>query len=186
MPAFAADVIDQNQSSGITPISNFGQSNLFQSFEQTDDNISGAGIYLSALLGSGAGMLTIDLYDALPSLVSANLLASGSAAITGNNRWIDVFWAPVSITSGATYFLEFSATNSSYRLRGSLLNPYGAGRAYGGLAINALPNIDYSFRTYASDVVAAVPEPGTWAMLIAGFAAVGTAMRRRPAKVSFA
>ena len=32
----------------------------------------------------------------------------------------------------------------------------------------------------------AVPEPASWAMLIAGFAVVGSAMRRRAAKVSFA
>jgi hypothetical protein len=32
----------------------------------------------------------------------------------------------------------------------------------------------------------AVPEPATWAMMIVGFAMVGGALRRRPAKVTFA
>jgi len=47
---------------------------------------------------------------------------------------------------------------------------------------------------YAADIVfdrvyvteSAVPEPATWAMMIGGLALVGTALRRRPTKVSFA
>ncbi len=37
-----------------------------------------------------------------------------------------------------------------------------------------------------SAVAGAVPEPATWAMMIAGFGLVGAAMRRRAAKVRFA
>ena len=36
------------------------------------------------------------------------------------------------------------------------------------------------------DVPGAVPEPGTWAMMIGGFAIVGNALRRRKTRVSFA
>ena len=41
--------------------------------------------------------------------------------------------------------------------------------------------------TFASSTVtAAVPEPATWAMMIAGFGLVGGAMRRRSTKIAFA
>lgn len=37
----------------------------------------------------------------------------------------------------------------------------------------------------ATFTAAAIPEPASWALMIAGFAAVGVAVRRRPMKVSF-
>ena len=37
-----------------------------------------------------------------------------------------------------------------------------------------------------TNVVSAVPEPATWAMIIVGFGMAGAAMRRRPARVTFA
>jgi hypothetical protein len=37
-----------------------------------------------------------------------------------------------------------------------------------------------AFRLSGVPVAAAIPEPATWAMLIFGFAAVGTSLRRRP------
>ncbi|MBU0554778.1 MAG: PEPxxWA-CTERM sorting domain-containing protein [Alphaproteobacteria bacterium] len=48
---------------------------------------------------------------------------------------------------------------------------------------------DLSIRSFAvfssaSPVAAAVPEPGTWALMILGFGAVGGSMRRRSAKAS--
>jgi hypothetical protein len=39
---------------------------------------------------------------------------------------------------------------------------------------------DFAFRTYV-DTATAAPEPGTWALLIAGFALAGAALRRRAA-----
>ena len=40
--------------------------------------------------------------------------------------------------------------------------------------------------TFEQPVAGAVPEAGTWAMMILGFGLVGTAMRRRPTAISFA
>jgi hypothetical protein len=41
--------------------------------------------------------------------------------------------------------------------------------------------------TFSAAVSGAVPEPATWAMMIAGFGMTGAALRRRPTvKVSFA
>ena len=40
--------------------------------------------------------------------------------------------------------------------------------------------------TYLTGSVGAVPEPASWAMMIAGFALAGGSMRRRSMRVSFA
>lgn len=44
----------------------------------------------------------------------------------------------------------------------------------------------FGFRGFRHDVASAVPEPATWAMMLFGFGAIGTAMRRRARKPSFA
>ena len=44
--------------------------------------------------------------------------------------------------------------------------------------VNVLANPGYRF-TSAQAFAASVPEPGTWAMMLGGFGAVGFAMRRR-------
>jgi hypothetical protein len=43
-----------------------------------------------------------------------------------------------------------------------------------------------AFKVKSLDVTAAVPEPASWAMMIAGLGVVGMSMRRRKTKVSFA
>ncbi len=48
------------------------------------------------------------------------------------------------------------------------------------------PNLVAQAGALAGAVNPAVPEPATWGMMIAGFAVVGSAMRRRATKVSFA
>lgn len=55
----------------------------------------------------------------------------------------------------------------------------------------AADNSNYSFaaltgETLTITLAGGVPEPASWAMLIAGFGLVGTAMRRRPARVQLA
>lgn len=45
---------------------------------------------------------------------------------------------------------------------------------------NAFHSFDGESFTLSGDVNAAVPEPSTWALMLAGFAAIGFAMRRRP------
>lgn len=52
------------------------------------------------------------------------------------------------------------------------------------LASGALSKIGTTPRSLYALAVAPVPEPATWAMMIAGFAAVGGAMRRRPLLVA--
>jgi hypothetical protein len=44
-----------------------------------------------------------------------------------------------------------------------------------------VPQCDLNFRVVTADVITAIPEPATWAMLILGFGLVGSALRSRTA-----
>jgi hypothetical protein len=75
-------------------------------------------------------------------------------------------------------------------ISGDTRNPYAFGQVYANPGYGSFSGFDYTFRTYTSDVSAAVPEPGTWAMMLIGFGVVGgamrTAKRRRKVTVSYA
>ena len=82
-----------------------------------------------------------------------------------------------SLTAGTTGYdtlsLSFTATSA-----GSIRGFVGTGSA---------DNIGPILDNFRIDITpGAVPEPATWAMMIAGFGLVGASMRRRAAKVSFA
>jgi hypothetical protein len=96
---------------------------------------------------------------------------------------IDLSGANVLATAGQSYrmFMTPDAGSDQFGPSWSYMAPdhltYDGGSAvhrtqYGDFA---LPAIDYGFRTY----VAAVPEPGAWALMILGFGAAGAAVRRR-------
>lgn len=89
---------------------------------------------------------------------------------------MDVFWTPVTVTPGDTYFLVFSGP-SALGLAGSTLNPYPNGQTFATSGYAGFPNFDYTFRTFA----AAVPEPSIWASMMGGLGllALLAAARRR-------
>ena len=62
----------------------------------------------------------------------------------------------------------------------------GAGESFNALADNVVLTTDTGSRGYNFAATAAVPEPATWGMMIAGFGLVGASMRRRKMSVRFA
>jgi hypothetical protein len=65
-------------------------------------------------------------------------------------------------------------------------DPYPDGRLYFQAGFNpcgsaSAPECDLNFRVVTADVITAIPEPATWAMLILGFGLVGSALRARQA-----
>jgi hypothetical protein len=146
MPALATDSIDQNQPSGPVYMAGFAQTDLAQSFQQTNTNISGAGILLQAGIGS-TDNVEIQLWTNLPN-AGGTMLATATAQGT-QGQWVDVFWSPVSVSTGTTYYLVFTG-NTSLGIAGDTNNPYPNGCVYANPGYNIFPAFDYAFRTYYS------------------------------------
>ena len=65
----------------------------------------------------------------------------------------------------------------------SIGNGSGAGGSFVGYADNVVGTSRYGSQTTNFAAVAAVPEPGTWAMMLIGFGAMGVSMRRNRRRV---
>lgn len=172
----AALIIDQNQPSATTLIAHFSQTGLAQSFQQSQSNIAGAGIFL-ARTGSSSP-ITISLWDAL---VGGASLASGSALGTPGD-WVDVFWTPVNVVPDHTYFLTFEPFTNDLVVAGDTEDPYSRGQAYANKGFGSFPKLDYSFRTfYAPNATtrSEVPEPGVLGLVAVSMLAFFRATRSR-------
>jgi len=162
-----AGVIDQNQDENPTFMAAFSQGDLAQSFQQFNNTITGAGIFLQADVGT-SDVVTITLYDALPN-AGGSALASGSA--TGfEGSWVDVSWDAVNIAPDTTFFLVFTSATDTLGIAGSTDNPYDRGQVFANPGFQSFPTFDYTFRTFA------VPAPASVALLGMGGLIVG---RRR-------
>ncbi len=176
LPALAVGntVIDQASETRNALMADFDQPDLAQSFTPGANNSSGAGIQVNGS-DSQTGTISISLWSNLPNM-GGSLLAGGSASGNGNS-WIDVFWAPVAVTPGQTYFLVFSSAATSFSIGGDTTNPYPGGNVFANSGYESYPSYDYTFRTYAE--APPVPEPETWVSLLAGLAVTAALARRR-------
>jgi hypothetical protein len=103
-----------------------------------------------------------------------------STAINGSNPATDVNFTSVLFNGVA-----FSLTPNGAAEFGSLLNQAIAAGATNTITVNGTTGGNGSFRgTLSFGNVAAVPEPGTWAMMLLGFGAIGFSMRRRRSQAS--
>ena len=148
MPA-VADVIDQDQPSGPSYMAAFAQTDLAQSFQQTNDNCSGAGILLQAGAGT-TDNVTIQLWDGLPN-AGGTLMAEASAMGTAG-EWVDVYWGYEPVTPGVTYYLVFTG-NTTLGIAGDTENPYPNGHVFANPGYNPFTDYDYAFRTYYTSSV---------------------------------
>lgn len=155
MPAFA-QVIDQNQPSGPVYMAAFSQTDLAQSFQQTNTSICGAGILLQAGIGN-TDNVEIQLWTNLPNS-SGTMLATASTQGT-QGQWVNVFWPDVAVTHGTTYYLVFTG-NTTLGIAGDMTNPYPYGCVYANPGYQIFPTFDYAFRTYYCGPVPT--EPTTW------------------------
>ena len=174
LPASATTVVDQSQTVGRNALAYLGVGPIIsQSFTAGYDNMVGAGVFLSAF-NFGTTAVTLKLLSANPAS-GGQVLASGTANGTAGN-WVDVAWEQAALVVGQTYWLSASA-NRPVVFTSSGRNAYVGGGFY--LGRSAVRNADLTFRTFANAPAAAVPEAGTWGMMIGGFGVMGFSLRRR-------
>ena len=151
----------------------------------------------STASGTGTLLLSFDKRIATVSIDFANLsapLAAGHAhccALPGANVRVAIDFAPLSATSGSftrvvnltlasTYTAGFINNNggTAASAQAAFLAGLDGGRVYFNLHNSAFPGGEIRGNLNA------VPEPSSWAMLIAGFGLVGAAARRRRVAVA--
>lgn len=91
-------------------------------------------------------------------------LASPFVATPGTTYWLGINSDADYNNSSSIFWETSSGTGSSYRSNGQ-----GGWTSY--------PGLETAFYL-SGDVVGSVPEPGTWAMMLLGFAGIGVAMQR--------
>ncbi len=136
--------IDQNQPNGPSNMALFSQTNLAQTFQQTNDNISGAGILLQAGVGT-SGSVTIQLWDNLPNAGGTMLAEASAQGFAGS--WVDVFWTTIDIVPSNTYYLVFTG-NTTLGISGDTSNPYANGCVFANGGYVPYTGFDFAFRTY--------------------------------------
>ncbi|MFT3981050.1 MAG: hypothetical protein QM687_11310 [Ferruginibacter sp.] len=161
-PSYTNQLIDVNQPVTGNCMAQFSQTNLAQSFKPTASTISGAGIQLNAL--GGSGNVTISLWDRLPN-AGGTQLATGTVA-SAPNSWVDVSWPGVLVTPGNTYYIVFSGTNTANCVAGNNNNPYPDGQVYANSGYQSFPSFDYSFRTFYSGTVTCTGTPRTFTITV--------------------
>lgn len=182
MPASAALVVDQLNLPIADPDNSSPLSGLYQSFKQTNGNITGAGLRVAYQdPNSDSYLMKIALWDK-PEYDGGTELISGSVVVAASGLF-DVFWSPYSITPGTEYFLKFSLLNVPGPMLTVLADAYAFDTYPDGKAIGAslagVPYPDLAFRTWydSGGGTTPVPEPVTILLLGSGLASLA-AMRR--------
>ena len=173
-------VIDQDQPVAAVFLTVLGQPDLWQSFQQSSDVISGAGVFLYPGVGD-RGTVRIELWNGPPKADGGGtkgerLAFADAAGVAGS--WVDVFWTSVSANPATTYFLVFEGMGQAndLGLAGAQF-AYPRGEGY----VRGMPFLgyDYTFRTYGPPV----PEPTSASLLLAGLLGLlaAAALRKRTA-----
>lgn len=139
----SAQVLVDVDRSGVTVGYPFAPGFIAQSFSTDKSNVAGAGFQVRSFFGdpnlpTETAVLTVSLWTALPSEwrgstithPNATRLATGSVDVTssyGQFVWGEVFWQPVAVQPGVTYWL--TAGSSIPIFQGLRNDPWAFGEA---------------------------------------------------------
>ncbi|MFZ5720921.1 MAG: PEPxxWA-CTERM sorting domain-containing protein [Pseudomonadota bacterium] len=99
-------------------------------------------------------------------------------ALGPGGTYVDLLPASIRLTAGDSFVIDLTESTNGY---GGAAGAYAGGDlwlddAFGRLNYTDAQNVSLRFESHM-----AVPEPGTWALMILGFGAAGGALRRRAA-----
>ncbi len=184
VPAHAAEVIDSINEDGSFRQATWAATNIGWLYNPTFSyTLTGLATRFRTADGRAVGAA---VYSGSPG--SLTLLGNGS--LTASTAFSQaLFGGPVSITSGTQYFFAFSNVAG---LGSNVTDDAGAtslGLTYfdfGDATFSQQSNVNPRPMVQFLGVNSAVPEPGTWAMLMLGLFGIGGAMRtaRRKQNVS--
>jgi len=172
-------------------------------------SLAGLDVYSFEFFANRVGTITPFLSTRLDTGSNATFTVTGvgteRTAALGFNQFDFAALTGSSITSANTFFgfaynsggnggvvaFEYSgsgpgtfiAPGNTFPVQGASFTSSSASQQMD--ALGALNNRAYSINASAHDVLGAVPEPSTWALMILGFGIVGSALRRRRTKVRF-
>ncbi len=124
--------------------------------------------------GAGAGFYDLDTwYNSNPNAVFWRFVAGQGPTFDPASPGTYVFntiagWGASSFYTDSAFVSGLSVGNGS-----------GSGANFVGYADNVAASGTFGSRSFNFAAVAAVPEPGTWAMMLLGFGVIGGAMRRQ-------
>ena len=175
--AAASEIVNDQGIFGSVQIAHF--SPLGQSFVAVDPWLKSIGFSYLVFNPELSDSLQIDLYDGVGA--GGDLIASRSFKPT-KNGFFDTDFTGTGLTVGSSYTAAVRATTSEYFAvitgnnydGGQISSPRDVGPALG----VSTSSVDLAFRIVGT-TVSPVPEPATWALMLAGFGLVGAGLRRR-------
>ena len=206
-PVRAQTVVDQQQLAYQYGYPLYGKWNT-QSFSPGYSNSSGAGFLLQIGYPFGGPLSTtvsVNLWTKMASNPEAIRLAGGTTILnsveSGTPTWADVFWSPVSVTLGETYWLTLATSDTSFishvamdytGVSNEYMSPAEGEYYSGGMAGHTdwfvkepMERSSYELQS-AQDLVfrtfATVPEPAPLGLIATGIGLLGVVSikRRRP------
>jgi hypothetical protein len=164
---WTADYSGTNEAFEIDPITGMNIKTI--NLANAEGDMDGLEYFDGMLIGNRCDACGIyDIYDLDGNVLSSSFINTGTSstgiAFDGTNFLVsNIFAQTIGVYSGTT---------------GALLNTITLHSNNGGFLIEDL-SVDYSQR---SDTGGAVPEPGTWALMLLGFGMTGIAIRRKKAR----